>query len=81
MKVTILLFARAKELAGSGQMEFEVAPGSTIGALRSQMGALHPDLAEVVRRSLFAIDEEYAKDDEAVPENAIIACIPPVSGG
>ncbi|MCH7752929.1 MAG: MoaD/ThiS family protein, partial [Planctomycetes bacterium] len=49
--------------------------------LRRRMGEQFPTLAPLLPHAMFAVDTEYVSDDAPVPENAEIACIPPVSGG
>lgn len=81
MKVTILFFARTRELVGNERLEIELPEAATIADLRRELSSLFPAMEEVVRRSLFAIDEEYAADGARLREGALVACIPPVSGG
>ena len=81
MKVSIRLFAVARQLAGRETIELEVSPGTTIGQLRDRLAAEIPDLAPMLPHVLFAVGTQYAGDDEAIADGSQIACIPPVSGG
>jgi molybdopterin converting factor subunit 1 len=81
MKVTILLFARAKELAGKGELDLELPEGTTVAALREELCRQFPKLTDVARRSVFAVNEEYASDSQVIGDGNVVACIPPVSGG
>lgn len=81
MKISVLLFARAKDLAGSDQVEVDVPEPASVAALRAALAATYPHLAEVVARSLFAVDEEYASPSTPLSDRSRVACIPPVSGG
>ncbi len=81
MKVTVKLFAAARDLAGQAEISVALPAGAIIGELRGQMGEQFPTLAPLLPHAIFAVDAEYVSDDAPVPENAEIACIPPVSGG
>lgn len=81
MKITVRLFAVARQLAGRETIELELSPGTTIGQLRALVAAEIPDLAPVLPHVQFAVGSAYARDDEPIPPGAQIACIPPVSGG
>lgn len=81
MKVRVKLFAMARELAGQEEVEVEVAAGATVGDLRGLMQSQFPALAPLLRRSLIAVDHNYAPDSTAIHADSELACIPPVSGG
>jgi molybdopterin converting factor subunit 1 len=81
MKINVKLFAAARELAGSDSVEIDLPAGATIASLREELMERLPRAGEILSRSLFAIDCEYAADDTTVQQHAEVACIPPVSGG
>ncbi len=81
MKAKIKLFAGARELAGQGQIEIELPATATVQQLRAALLAASPALAPLLPHALFAINTNYATDETQIPEDAEIACIPPVSGG
>jgi molybdopterin converting factor subunit 1 len=81
MKVRVLLFARARELAGRGVVEVDVPAGASVAQLREWLGQEIPPLANFARRCAVAVGGEYALDADVVPEGAEVALIPPVSGG
>lgn len=81
MKISVLLFARARDLAGTDRIELDLPPGAMLADLRIALAASHPQLAEITSRSLFAVDEEYAPPTTVLSETSQVACIPPVSGG
>ena len=80
-RFNVLLFARAKELAGGGIVEVELMEAATVGDLRRSLGEFHPKLAGLLPHCMFAIDDAYVADSFKLPTTAEIACIPPVSGG
>ena len=81
MKTEVKLFALAKQLAGCDTLEVDLPAGASVAALRCIISQQHPELSELVRHALFAVNTEYADEDSPIPSGAEIACIPPVSGG
>jgi molybdopterin converting factor subunit 1 len=81
MRVRVLLFARAKDLAGRDCVEVELPSGSTVAALRERVASELPGLAGFVARCAVAVGGEYAGEADQVREGAEVAMIPPVSGG
>lgn len=81
MKVEILLFAAAREIAGTGQLRMVCDTGSTIADLRGQMMESHPALQTMGDTLLWAVNNVYVSDEYVVRESDEIACFPPVSGG
>ena len=81
MTLTVKLFAAARDLTGHETVAVDLPAGATIGELRRQMGEQYPPLVPLLSHAMFAVDAEYVADDAPAPENAEIACIPPVSGG
>ena len=78
--VTVLYFAVAREAAGTDSETLPAAPAS-VGALREVLAARHPALARVLPRCRLAVEQEFARDEDPVPDGAEVAVIPPVSGG
>jgi molybdopterin converting factor subunit 1 len=81
MKVTIHLFARARDLAGAGQVIVELPDQATVGDLRERLACTVPALALLLERSAVAVNDEFVGDDQPLSEVAEIALLPPVSGG
>jgi len=81
MRIVVQLFAGARELAGARQVEVELPCPATVAQLRTALEAATPALAPLLQHALFSIDASYASDETPIPENAEVACIPPVSGG
>jgi len=78
--VTVLYFAVAREAAGTDSETLPAAPAS-VAALREVLATRHPALARVLPRCRLALDQEFARDGDPVPDGAEVAVIPPVSGG
>jgi molybdopterin converting factor subunit 1 len=81
MKVKVRLFARARDLAGAGELEIVVPEGATVADLRRVVARQEPALRPLLERSALAINTEFAEDSAVVPTHAEIALLPPVSGG
>jgi molybdopterin converting factor subunit 1 len=77
----VRLFARARELAGTSEIEVPLPAGATVGELRRQIAQHYPALATLLDRSALAVDDDFADDDLPLPANSEAALIPPVSGG
>jgi MoaE-MoaD fusion protein len=81
IRVRIRLFAMQRELAGTRQVELDLAAGSTIeaawAALVDRIPALAPGRAAV----RFARNGDYAAADTRLADGDELAMIPPVSGG
>ena len=81
MRVTVRLFARLRDIAGSGELTREVGPGATTGSIWRQLVTEYPELAGYNRSISAAVNADYASLDETVGEGDEIAFLPPVSGG
>lgn len=81
MRITVRLFARARELAGRDAVTVELPEGATVAELRAEVSRAIPALASFAARCMVALGGEYAVDAEAVKEGVEAALIPPVSGG
>jgi molybdopterin converting factor subunit 1 len=81
MTHSVLLFARARQLAGQQLLEVELPEGASVADLKRAIAAACPALEPLLARVRIAVDAAYATDDQAVPPAAELAVIPPVSGG
>jgi molybdopterin converting factor subunit 1 len=81
MRVTVRLFARLRELAGSGELMREVAPGATVGSVWAGLVNDWPELAPYERSISCAVNADYSRFAVTVSEGDEVAFLPPVSGG
>lgn len=79
--ITVHLFARARELAGTGTLNLELPEGSTVQTLRMVLAERLPSLAPLLQRSALAVNETFANNEQKLGNGAVVAVIPPVSGG
>ena len=81
MKIAVKLFARAKDLAGTGVVELDLPEQSRVAELRESLARRCPQLEPLLPHLLIAVNSDYARDDTLLPAGAEVACFPPVSGG
>ena len=81
MRVTVRLFAGARQRAGRPEVTLELAGPATVAGLKRELAASYPELAPLVPTLMIAVAAEYASDDTTIPPGAEVAAIPPVSGG
>jgi molybdopterin converting factor subunit 1 len=81
MRVTVLLFARLRDIAGSSELAREVAPDATIRAVWRQLAGEYPALSEYERSISSAVNADYARMDRVLRDGDEVAFLPPVSGG
>jgi len=83
MRVQVQLFAGAAELAGcrSVELTFAQEKNVTIADVKERLCETHPALASLLQRSWCALQEEYVTPETSIQDGAVIAIIPPVSGG
>lgn len=81
MRVTIRLFARLRELAGTGELSCEVAPGSRVADVWRALAGRHPGVAPYASSVSAAVNADFARMDAPVADGDEVAFLPPVSGG
>jgi molybdopterin converting factor subunit 1 len=81
VRVTVRLFARLKEIAGSPELVRVVTSGTTVGDLWRSLALEFPELAPYERSISTAINADYARMDQVVGDGDEVAFLPPVSGG
>ena len=81
MHVTIRLFARLRDLAGSGELVRDVPPPATVQTVWNSLVAEMPSLVEYERTMSVAVNAEYARMAASVHDGDEVAFLPPVSGG
>ncbi|HEY0982859.1 MULTISPECIES: MoaD/ThiS family protein [unclassified Schlesneria] len=77
----VKLFAQAKQLVGSPQVELPWADGQSVTELKQQLGEQYPQLQSLLPRLLVAVNSEYAGNEQTITTRDEVACFPPVSGG
>ncbi len=81
MRVSVRLFALAKERARRAEVAVDLSEPATVADLRRALAGTYPELAPLVPNLMIAVDAEYAGDEQPIRPGAEDAAIPPVSGG
>jgi len=81
MQLSVRLFARARDLAGSETVSVELADNASVADLRSALKSQHPGLESMVPHLLVAVGTDYADDSVRLGMVDEVSCFPPVSGG
>ena len=81
MRVTVRLFARLRDLAGTGELIREVRPGASAREVWDDLVLDWPGLRDYEAILSVAVNAEYARMGTAVQDGDEIAFMPPVSGG
>ena len=81
MRVTIKLFARLRDLAGTGELIRDIPAPATVRSVWNQLTAETPSLVEYESTMSVAVNAEYARMAADVHDGDEVAFLPPVSGG
>ena len=81
MKVSVKLFARARELAGAPSLDVDLPEGATVAQMKSALLEKTPALQPLAPSLLVAVGSDYVSESAVIPPGAEVACFPPVSGG
>jgi molybdopterin converting factor subunit 1 len=82
VRVTVRLFAMARQQTGQASVALDVPEPATVAALKRALAVAFPELAPLVPQLMIAINADYVRDEERlIPPGAEVAAIPPVSGG
>jgi len=81
MRITIRLFARLRDLAGSGELVRDVPGPATVQTVWKVLVSEMPALGEYERTMSVAVNADYSRMTAAVSEGDEVAFLPPVSGG
>jgi molybdopterin converting factor subunit 1 len=81
MRVTVRLFARFRDLAGSGELVRDLPGPATVRDVWQVLTAEIPSLGQYENAMSVAVNAEYARMAAAVHDGDEVAFLPPVSGG
>jgi molybdopterin synthase catalytic subunit len=81
MRVTVLLFAQARERAGASRIDLELPEGSRVADALTALERRHPELAALRDHLAVAVDRRLSRVDAPLAPGAELALLPPVSGG
>jgi molybdopterin converting factor subunit 1 len=81
MSITVLYFAGLAERLGTRRGQMTHLSGDTVASVRDRIIAERPEAKPYMQTLMFAVNEEYAGENTPIDDGAILALIPPVSGG
>jgi molybdopterin converting factor subunit 1 len=81
IRVSVWLFARARDLAGTDRLMVELSGGATVKDVRRALAGRFPNHADFLGRCAVAVNDEFAGDAVILSPDAVVALLPPVSGG
>lgn len=83
IEISVLFFARSRELAGTNAVELSVPAGCTVQQLVLLLLSKFPELTELVPSSVLAVNHQYVdgNSEHQLKEGDEVAFIPPISGG
>ena len=81
MRISVLFFASARELAGCSELALDVPAGCTAAAALELLLERFPALAPLCSSLQVAVNQRYAPPDTPLAEGDELALIPPISGG
>ncbi len=77
----VLLFAHLAEAIGAREVQVTLGAESTVDDALDALAAEYPAVAAMRDRVAVALDERYAGPEDIIEGGAVVALIPPVSGG
>jgi molybdopterin converting factor subunit 1 len=81
MRITVRLFARLRDLAGTRELMRDVPAGATVETVWQVLASEWPALAPHRPSVSAAVNAEYARFATPIADGDEVAFLPPVSGG
>jgi molybdopterin converting factor subunit 1 len=81
LKITILYFARVKDLVGLEKEIINLSYGTTVETLLANMSLIHPKIKDMLNIIQVAINYKIVNKNTLLRNGDEVAILPPVSGG
>jgi molybdopterin converting factor subunit 1 len=81
LNIKLLFFASLRDQAKIDRTELSLPDGATIADVKSAAVARFPGIQALLPNALVSINQQYAFDEDLVPNGAEVGLFPPVSGG
>lgn len=81
MRVTVRLFARLRDIVGTGEVPRQAAEGATLADVWRELVRDFPALEPYTKAISGARNADYVTMETALAEGDEVAFLPPVSGG
>lgn len=80
-QITVLFFAYLRETAQQSRLELQIEDSVKIPELKRILAGMYPALETRIGNVLVTINQQFAFDEDEIPDRAEVALFPPVSGG
>ena len=81
LKITILYFARVKDLVGLESEIIDLSCGNTVESLLTNVSLIHPKIKDMLNIIQVAINYKIVNKNTLLRNGDEVALLPPVSGG
>lgn len=81
ISVNVLFFGAARDAAGTDETQLRLNPPHDSASALEQLLTAYPALRRFGKSLLFAVNQEYARPEQAIRDGDELAIFPPVSGG
>ncbi|KAJ7560695.1 hypothetical protein O6H91_04G140900 [Diphasiastrum complanatum] len=81
IRVSVLMFAKARELAGLSEVSLEVDEGATTADCLKILVSTYDKLQSITESMVLALNHDYVENPVVVNDGDELALIPPISGG
>jgi len=81
MTITTLFFAHYQDIVGSRERTLALPDGADVRALAARLQTDFPALGDLLKHGRVAVDEAFADADTPLRDGALVAWMPPMSGG
>lgn len=81
LRITVLLFAYLREVAGTDKLTLDLPEGSRLSDLWPPLSERFPRFRGMEDSLAWAVNHAYARPDQPLKDGDTVAVLPPVSGG
>ena len=81
MRVSVVYFALAQDLAAKAREVLSVSEGASLGTLVAEIMKLHPHLKDLRGSVRFSVNMAIAEIESRLKEGDEVGVLPPVAGG
>jgi sulfur-carrier protein len=81
MFVTVKLFAKLREIAGTGEVRLGLADNAVVRDAWQQLQSSHAGMAPYASSISCAVNADYSRMSARLKDGDEVAFLPPVSGG
>jgi molybdopterin converting factor small subunit len=79
--VKILFFSTIRARIGKKELELKLPAGSSITDIKRILAEDYPDAAPTVMNMHTAVNQIFSRDNTIIPDKAVVAFFPQVTGG